>query len=106
MDKNGSSITEITVINNLIKEELDHQSLGSIASHAEKIMKRAMEGLFTMVIDHGMQRVGLPSYTQSHITQARSTSATDQAWAIQPRGRWGASPSKISLMLPTPAVLR
>ena len=28
-------------------------------------MKRVMEGLFTMVIGHGMQRVGLPSYTQS-----------------------------------------
>lgn len=32
--------------------------------------------------------------------QARSTSATVQAWAKVPRGSWGASPSKISLRLP------
>jgi len=35
--------------------------------------------------------------------QACSTSATDQAWAMQPRGAWGESPSAISLMLPMPA---
>ena len=38
--------------------------------------------------------------------QAASTSATDQAWAMQPRGAWGASPSKISLRLPSPAAPR
>jgi hypothetical protein len=36
--------------------------------------------------------------------QTRSTSATVQAWAIQPRGAIGASPSKISLKLPKPWV--
>jgi hypothetical protein len=35
-------------------------------------------------------------------TQARNTSATVQAWAIQPRGVIGASPSKISLPVPRP----
>ena len=34
--------------------------------------------------------------------QVRSTSATLQAWAIQPRGAKGACPSKISLTLPRP----
>ena len=33
--------------------------------------------------------------------QTRNTSATDQAWANAPRGVMGASPSKISLRLPT-----
>ena len=33
-------------------------------------------------------------------TQQRSTSATLQAWAMQPRGVYGASASKISLIEP------
>src|SRR5271157_9856 len=37
------------------------------------------------------------------IRQAREISATLQACAIQPRGRKGASPSKISEMYPAPA---
>jgi hypothetical protein len=36
--------------------------------------------------------------------QTRRTSATVQAWAIQPRGAIGESPSKISLKLPKPWV--
>src|SRR5262245_36844306 len=39
-------------------------------------------------------------------TKARSTSATLQPWAMQPRGVKGASASKISLMLPTHASSR
>lgn len=34
--------------------------------------------------------------------QARSVSETLQAWAMQPRGVKGGSPSKISARLPTP----
>ncbi len=36
-------------------------------------------------------------------TQQRSTSATLQAWAIHPRGVYGSSASKISLIEPMPA---
>ena len=32
--------------------------------------------------------------------QARKTSATLQAWAMQPPGAWGGSPSKTSLTVP------
>src|SRR5437867_3673807 len=39
-------------------------------------------------------------------TSARRTSATDQAWATQPRGVWGASASKISETWPRQASLR
>ena len=38
--------------------------------------------------------------------QVRSTSATLHAWAMQPRGVWGGSPSKISLMVPRPWSVR
>ena len=41
-------------------------------------------------------------YSVSVIRHARNTSATLHAWAVQPRGAKGASPSNISLMLPTP----
>src|SRR5947209_6269302 len=37
---------------------------------------------------------------------ARSTSATDQACEMQPRGAKGASPSKISLILPSPCTFK
>ena len=40
------------------------------------------------------------------LTQHRSTSATLQAWAMQPRGVNGGSASKISLIEPTPASSR
>ena len=39
----------------------------------------------------------------SVLSQARSTSATLHAWAMQPRGVNGASASKISLIEPTQA---
>src|SRR6185369_3338966 len=41
-----------------------------------------------------------PSAPISH--QARSVSATLHAWAMAPRGANGASPSKLSAMLPRP----
>src|SRR5258706_8975904 len=37
-------------------------------------------------------------------TSTRSNSATLHAWAMQPRGWWGGSPSKISEICPSPAV--
>src|SRR5205814_136000 len=45
-------------------------------------------------------------YSPASSRQTRSTSATPQAWATQPRGRWGASPSRISETCPSPASLR
>ncbi len=38
--------------------------------------------------------------------QARSTSPTPQAWAMQPRGTCGGPPSKISEIVPSPASRR
>ena len=60
---------------------------------------------------NGRQQVGgshlTPKPCQSAVfAQQRSTSATLQAWATQPRGVNGASASKISLIEPTQASLR
>src|SRR6202044_1772551 len=46
-------------------------------------------------------RLGAARYTSS--THVRSNSETDQAWAIHPPGRCGASPSKTSGSWPAPS---
>jgi hypothetical protein len=47
-----------------------------------------------------------PRAWSSTAASERSSSATLQAWAMQPRGLCGGSASKISLTLPTPASFR
>src|SRR6266478_5744926 len=44
--------------------------------------------------------------TSAVAIHARSTSATDQACEMQPRGAKGASSSKISLILPSPCTFK
>src|SRR5271165_6939810 len=87
-----------------------YQTLFETASLGGDSSVRPIPG-FALVLVHrrreGLFRNSRPGLAQPEVfIQQRSTSATLQAWAMQPRGVCGGSASKISLMVPRLPSLR
>jgi len=64
------------------------------------IVSAALSGMETVSEAAGD---GVGGTSSAVFTQQRSASATLQAWAMHPRGVYGSSASKISLIVPTHA---
>src|SRR5208337_101189 len=74
----------------------------AVARHADcENIRRCSDRVLEVRVVHGSYP--LPFFQGKTIRQAREISATLQACAMQPRGRNGCSPSKISDMYPAPA---